>query len=364
MIALPKVSEEISIEWLNHVLTESGFLKSVSITDFAVESLGAELGYLGQLYRLKLNYSKLSDLPVTLIIKFPSTEAGARSTGNSLRAYERESLFYQHCPDKAPCRPPDHYYSYSNPQEDEYILIIEDLLNARFVNQMDGVNPDDAMKCIRALAELHARYWNADQRSELGWAPHFSEYGELYRPLLQSGTPLIIKNWQHLLPPILHEHMNRANEAFPLIAQHLGSLPLTLAHCDPRIENIAFIADEPRFYDWQLVSKGPAAYDVMYFLMQSMDIDLRRGCQDELFKGYVSTLSENGISDYTTSQLIDDIGWASSTIWAFLGVVGNIFFPNDVNTRLAKITLPRWAGMIDDFGGVEKLDRIIGKSHH
>lgn len=175
----PEVSEEISIEWLNQVLTESGFLNGVSITDFAIESLGAELGYLGLLYRLKLGYSEPSDLPATLIVKFPSTEAGARSTGNSLRAYERESLFYQHCANSAPCHPPACSYSYSNPEQDRYILMIEDLLNARFVNQVDGVSPDDAMKCIQALAELHARYWKAEQRSELSWAPHFSDYGEL-----------------------------------------------------------------------------------------------------------------------------------------------------------------------------------------
>ncbi len=90
-----------------------------------------------------------------------------------------------------------------------------------------------------------------------------------------------------------------------------------------------------------------------------MDIDLRRGCQDELFTGYISTVNENGINDDTEGQLIDDIGWASSTIWAFLGVVGNIFFPNDVNTRLANVTLPRFAEMIDDFAGVERLGSVI-----
>ena len=90
-----------------------------------------------------------------------------------------------------------------------------------------------------------------------------------------------------------------------------------------------------------------------------MDLDIRRQCQDALFDKYISSLERGGVNDYSKEQLIDDIAWSTCTIWSFLGMIGNFFFPNEVTIPLFNITLPRYQGMIDDFGGVEKLEKII-----
>jgi thiamine kinase-like enzyme len=296
-----------------------------------------------------------------MIVKFPSTEPGARSTGNGLRAYERESLFYQHSEAGMPTNPPTCYYCHGNVEKDEYLLIIEDFDNARFVNQVDGVNAEDAAKCLVSLAELHARYWHVDDHEGMDWVPLFSDYGELYKPLLETGTPLLKKNWNHILPRMFTDELDKGVGAYQDIATYLCTLPRTLIHCDSRIENVAFVDGEPRFYDWQLVSRGPAAYDVMYFFMQSMQTNLRHDCQDGLFTLYIDTLIANGVTDYSRDQLIEDIGWASCSVFGFLAMCGNFFFRSEVNDKLAGECFPRWIDMIEDFGGVDKLNSIVSK---
>ena len=205
------------------------------------------------------------------------------------------------------------------------------------------------------MAAHHAMYW--DKTDDHAWALPFSEYGQLYKPLLESGAPLIEQNWADRLHPTYVDHVDKALASYSAIADRLQSLPTTLIHCDPRIENIAFEGDPPRFYDWQLVSRGPAAYDLMYFFKQSMDVDVRRACQDELFDVYLGVLAEAGI-DYSREQLMDDMAWACGTIWGFVAMIGNFFFRNEVNEKVWGMTLPRFMAMVDDFDAVEKLNQL------
>ena len=356
MAAIPASSDQISVDWLNESLQGTVLTGGNTIKNFSIEPVGEDLGYLSYLYRIVPTYTSPDDvLPKTLIAKFPSTEEGSRSTGNSLRAYERESLFYMHCSDESPCAPPASYFSHSDVAGDQYILIMEDLDGCRFVNQVDGTQPDDAKKCMIAMAEHHAMYW--EKTDTLDWVPLFSDYGELYKPLIETGAPLMKENWPHVMTPTLSAHLDRAGSLYPAITKALQSLPTTLAHCDPRIENIAFAGETPRFYDWQLVARGPAAYDVMYFLKQSMDRAVRRTCEDELFRVYVDTLQRRGVN-YSVEQLKADIALSTCTIWAFLAMIGNFFFPSEVNQEIAAVTMPRWSAMIDDFGGTERLAEL------
>ncbi len=357
MSAIPRTSEDITTNWLNEALTETGLLSGDNaIVDFKIEPVGADLGYLSFLFRITPSYSKASiDLPATMIAKFPSTEEGSRRTGNGLRAYERESQFYKHCSHESPTAPPAHYYSCSDRSTDDYLLIMEDLDGCRFVNQVDGVSRADALQCFKALAAHHALYWG--KTDQMDWAPAFSDYGDLYQPLLVAGAPQIQDNWGHDLLPTYVDHVDMALAKYTDVTRLLQLLPTTLIHCDPRIENIAFKGDLPRFYDWQLMARGPAAYDLMYFFKQSMDVDIRRNCQDELFDAYLDVLAEHGI-DYSRTELLDDIGLATCTIWGFVAMIGNFFFRNEVNDSIWDVTQPRFMAMIEDFNGIQKLRDI------
>lgn len=356
MVKVPRSYDELTTTSLTAMLSESGFLQAGNnILDFTIEPVGAGLGYLSFLYRITPTYSDPSGLPTTLIAKFPSTEAGSRLTGNLLRGYERESLFYEYSSNESPLAPPAGYFSYSNPEADDYLIIIEDLDGCRFVNQTDGVKPEDAIHCFRALAAHHARYWN--RLEEIKWAPLFSDFGQLYTPLMAAGVPLMEQNWGDRFVPTYADHVDTAVSKYGAVVKQLQKLPTTLIHCDTRIENIAFDGNTPRFFDWQLTAQGPAAYDLMYFFQHSMDADIRRTCQDELFDAYLEVLANEGI-DYPKAQLLEDIGLATCTVWGFIAMIGNFFFRNETNELVWKMTLPRSTKLIEDFGGIEYLSRI------
>ena len=55
-------------------------------------------------------------------------------------------------------------------------------------------------------------------------------------------------------------------------------------------------------FDWQLVRRGAAAYDVAYFLSGASP-DLTREDEQELLRGYFATLEELGVRDYSFEAL-------------------------------------------------------------
>ena len=362
MVPSPRSMQDFSPEWLNQVLSK--YLPGgVTVSGVDVEPIGDNLGYMGILARLKPQFSgpRPANLPETFVAKLPATDESALETGMALRAYERESLFYSNCADAVPCDPPRHYHSVCDVELRDFAILMEDLTDVRFVNQVDGTRPEDAMLFIEGLADLHGQFWDNDALHRLDWLPDISEFGVAYKPLLESGLPQYKANWIDRHAPEIAEVFDLANERYPEVVTRLSQFPCTLVHCDPRIENVAFEAtggrDRVRLYDWQLVSRGPAAYDVMYFMKHSLDLDVRREIQGDLFDRYLARLSSHGIA-YSRHQLEQDIGMATCTIWSFLSMIGNFFFPTEINSKLAEVTLPRFDGMIHDFGGVEWLKSL------
>ena len=83
--------------------------------------------------------------------------------------------------------------------------------------------------------------------------------------------------------------------------QELTRPPHTFLHGDLRLDQLFFAveADDPPVtaLDWQITSKGRGAYDVAYFLTQSLATETRRTCESQLIERYAEGLAEHGI-DY------------------------------------------------------------------
>jgi hypothetical protein len=364
MTTIPQSPEEITCEWLNDALGAEGILDGTEITEFTLETVGDGQGFLSALVRITPTYEGGHDeLPATMIAKFPSKDVNERETGDALGAYARESGFYRNCASESPGHPPRHYHSMSNPGTDEHLIVIEDLGGARFVSQLGGVGHDDAMHIMRALAQVHAHYWERPIPNEAQWLPAYAEFAKIFPPEFETGAPQLVANWSYCTPKTVLDRLDAGNAAYPAVVHRLSEGPSTLVHCDPRIDNVAFSAgphgDTVRLFDWQLASRGPAAYDVMYFMTQSLEPAVRRARQSELLGAYHDELVANGVTDYSRERLEDDIGLATCTLWGFLSLIGNIVFPDEKGKEIAERTLPRFYSMMEDFDAASRLREFV-----
>jgi aminoglycoside/choline kinase family phosphotransferase len=145
-------------------------------------------------------------------------------------------------------------------------------------------------------------------------------------------------------------------ERFPSLIQWLleefTRPPYTFLHGDLRLDQLFFAvsADDPpvTVVDWQLTSKGRGAYDISYFLSQSLTADTRRSCEDQLIERYAERLAEHGI-DYPRDQLRHD--YRLTTAWCFLYPIigfGRIDVANDRQLQLLRTMLDGAVMAIED----------------
>jgi len=356
MVDMPEKPEDLSLGWLQEVLSNS--FNDAKITNIKIELSVGDLGYLGTICRVHLEFDKVEqDLPDSIMVKFPPSDESARKDGDQLRAYETEGNFYKHCANNHVGRAPKHYFSVCEPALGKYVLIIEDLKALRFVSQTEGARIADCREVMSALAALHAQHWETSELKAMDWLGDISDWGTSYMPLILKGQPNFDKDFGHLLGPYIKDKWLEGIDAYPKVLKHLQSGPSTLIHGDAHIRNLAFEdghENPVRFYDWQLTCRGPAAYDVIYFVVNSMTVDEQNLYLEALLELYIGKLTSLGI-DYSKSDLHRDMGFCGVTFWGFFGWLGNFLPPNEATLELVESSVSRYQNMMQKFESHEAL---------
>ena len=366
----PRSLNEISLEWLNaqaglkiSTHSESGARSGAetlaSISAFKVETVGETAGFLGDICRVFLTWSVEGAGPSSIIAKFPTLRASNLETGQGLLAYEREMKFYQHFSAECSLNPPKFYGGADVSGEGDYLLLMEDLAGARFVSQLDVLSSADTLACVRSLAAMHAQYWRAPKLGDSAGLYQFSDWAEIYEPVIRSGWPLFQQDFDVLIPDQMRPMFEPGNAAAGAIFKYFCERrPKTLLHGDARIENFCFDADsgEARAYDWQLAAAGPGIYDLIYFFANSVAPETLFEEGEALLKAYHASLVEGGVSDYSFDELMRDGQLAAVLLFGFCSMVGN-FLSNGGETEYAIVsaTTPRYWGVCHFF----KVEEII-----
>jgi hypothetical protein len=348
MSVSPRKVSEISFDWLKESLKVP--FPNSNLTAMDIDASMGDLGYLGVVCRVTITFdSNDAALPASLILKFPPSDAESFSNGSQLGAYATEAGFYLNMADKGVGRAPRHYFSVVNPAAGEFLLAMEDLKDLRFVKQTDGASFDDCKVVMRALADMHADHWEASTLKN-DWLRDIKDWRDSNAPLIESGMPLMKENFSDYIDhPGFLANWDAGAAAYGDVCAHLSSGPCTLMHGDAHIRNVAFEDghEQPvRFYDWQLCCRGPAAYDLLYFFVNSLTVADQEQHLEQLIHEYYFHLSQR-VSDYTRDDLMRDMGYCSLTFWGFSGWLGNILPPNEATIELVKESFPRYFKLMD-----------------
>ena len=183
------------------------------------------------------------------------------------------------------------------------------------------------------------------------WLRPFSDYAEIYPAQIKSGWPLFQEKFSYTIRDDYADFYPLGNEMYPAICRLLQTRPSTVLHGDARMENVAF-SDQSgpegvRFYDWQLSCSGPAAYDLMYFLFQSINVEDWGTMGEALIDSYHAEIVSAGIVDYSNDELRRDLSLSVCLMLGFTSMVGNLL-PNDESGHtVIKATMPRALNLFD-----------------
>jgi Ecdysteroid kinase-like family len=343
---IPQRAGELTAEWFTAVMANGA-----TVVEVRCEEIGVGVGFMGEVHRCHLTWEgpdcaadggEVAGRPPSVIVKTPTQIPENFAVGDALRSYEREIVVYQTLrstlgvpmpgyyhgsmdPDPAPWmqRPLfflfDHlsirginwviaqFLKLSGNSRRRYLLVIEDIADARPPTQMVGGSLDDARRALEVLARFHAanwlrsdatrhyrHFWAVDTVPRVGQASYVrnrSEFVERFGPLLRDG---------------MLERLDAIQDRVPEICAALAAEPWTLLHGDYRLDNVLFRPNgELVVLDFQGVGLGRPAVDVAYFITTALTAE-HRDEEATLLRTYHDALVAAGVSSYPFEQLVSD----------------------------------------------------------
>lgn len=328
---IPERIEDLTPEWLTTTLREGGHLAAAgAVTSTKREVLGEGEGFMGDIARLRLAYEG-GEGPASVVAKMPRLEN--RAFGELVGVYERESCFYEELAGDVPVALPGVYYSdfdrhavsdrqkgsmrlanrlpqpllprvtrlalwSAGRRKRRYLLLLEDLGDAQSGDQLAGTDPSVCATVLTLIAKMHASFWESPQLDGRYWLVPFAGDSRIRQSLFLEGRD----SFRERHPDLFDEEFERlvawvSEHGVETIDRMQAEAPETLIHGDLRLDNLVFRDGEPVFFDWQAIRRGPAAFDVAWFLSGSSD-SMTAADEAELLRSYHAELEAHGVSGY------------------------------------------------------------------
>ena len=301
---IPTSIDEVTAPWLS---AATGW----DVSTLAAEQIGVGVGVASALYRATLTGQRC---PASVIIKLPALDEAAVFTSTMLRMYIREVGFFRSLVTQSPLRAPKPFVCELDEETSEFVLVMEDLGELRSVDQVSGMSLEDARTLVKAIAGWHAKWWG--QGEALAAAGRTLSLND---PIYHAVLPVVYaEGWEKInaemtLPASVVEVGARWIDALPAMLARLGAAPTTMLHGDLRADNVLFEGDgSAALIDFQILGSGTAAYDLSYFITQSLDAELASAHERELFDLWVNALLAAGVPPSDTEHLWDDYRLAAA----------------------------------------------------
>ena len=292
-MTIPIISnpEEISVDWLNSIFARQGM---GTISAFTSESIGT--GQVGENVRFKLTGT---DIPESIVGKFPSLDPVSRQTGIVQRNYLKEVFFYRQVQATVDIQTPIIFFAAIEESNHDFVILMEDLAPGQQGDQLEGCTSDQVALALEQLARLQGPRWG-----DLELARH---------PMLAGGSDtgadknLLVQFYDGVKPGYLDRYQHRLSEWDLSATERLSGFlpdyqaiytdkPPVLIHVDYRLDNMMFGGAYPlTVVDWQSLTTGCPVADVSYFLGTSLLPELRAKEERALLGVYLDVLKSYGV---------------------------------------------------------------------
>lgn len=255
---------------------------------FLVKPLAGSTGFLSRI----LVATRKGD-PRRYILKVGSELPQRRQWAGELRVFERELAAYRLLAPLGGKLSPRLFSGVSALRGSDGLLLLEFLQNARNRDQLRGLTWPELTSAARAIARIHARFWNSTALKKAPDLPrhHYMRAHEVGRHL-----PAFLR-WAKLPAKQAKAFRTLPRQVSQALAR-LRKRPLTLVHGDLRSDNIFYGRNFVRFIDWGLALAGNAAFDLARLAGGSARKPLTLIQHVDLFKLWHAELLRHGVRSY------------------------------------------------------------------
>lgn len=360
-LQIPRAPGEFTPECLTVILRLSGVIQQSKVESVQVQE--HSVGFAGQAAHLKLTHDREEPgAPAELFAKLPSASAEVRAKLNSMGVYETEVGFYRELSGEMQVRVPRAYCAHYDAKTGECLLLLENIKDLRFGDNVSGSTLEEARVVVMSLARMQAHYWNDGRLSECCWLrgddTNCATVMGMYRALL----PELERKWEGELPPELIHVARVFGSCMEAWFKTLVASPFTLTHGDFRPDNFAFDENgELVLFDWQSARRGANSRDLSYFISVALPPALRRAHESELLALYHRTLVDSGVSDYTMNQLQKDFRRSIGSVLMACVFAGTLLdLSSERAVQLQRAVCERVSAVVIDHNYAEWLPEYLG----
>lgn len=295
-------ASQLTPQWFDAVLGTAG-------TASAVRSVSTEPVGTGQMAATVRAHLDLGDgSGRTVVVKY--ARADVESTMAAM-AYAKEVAFYAELADRVAARTPDCLYAAIAEGSPRFVLVLEDLSDARQGDQIAGCPVGHAEAAVVNLAGLHGPTWCDPSLPERPWLGGDTEgviTSEFMAPVIGAAADAFAERFAAELDPIEAEVLEASRELLPAWMFERGDR-FAVLHGDYRLDNLLFPEGDPArvaVVDWQTAALGPAGRDLAYFLETCLTVDDRRRHERHLVATYHRALGDHDVTGYDLDACWDD----------------------------------------------------------
>ena len=357
-----------------------------------LEPLGEGVGFAGQLARIHVEYAGASSAgPASLVAKLPGAIRLNRAAVELSQGYEREVRFYRELAARSRIGTPRVYLAEYDPDPREaerprdrerleklplcvvrlllpvslffagrskrrYVVLMEDLGARPVGDQLAGCGPYEARRVARALAALHAGFWEDPGLIACDWVPRPDWNTKGAHVGYRTGRRPFVREYGAPLPGHFLAATDWVDAHLGAILARLSTPPRTLLHGDYRLDNLLAGEDGIVAVDWQSIAFARGVTDWAYFAMGSLPGSVDALEEQALLRVYHEALLDEGATDYPFAACERDyvlskllIAYANVAATRFLrldGERGDALLATIRERLVARVPPPPWAGLL------------------
>ena len=299
---------------------------NLKITNVIINEEKLKGGYISDIIALKI-ITEIDE--INCVLKLENKNNTSLSImAKKLGLYERENYFYDAISRYINVSCPKFYGLIKDDDFNVIGILMEDL-NINKSNKLNlNLNTENinvSLLVIENLARLHSKFWNKDINKIF---PELKKHNDpIFNPIwadfINNKWPSFVNNWKNVLSEKQISIAENIKNNFQKIQENLSNNNLTIIHGDVKSPNIFYNGDnnlQPIFLDWQYIAIGKGVQDMIFFLIESFDIDNIK-LNFPIFKNYYyRKLTENGVLDYSFADYETDLKNAVSYFPFFVAI--------------------------------------------
>jgi len=262
------------------------------------------------------------------ILKYENkNETNLSLMAKQLNLYDREYYFYKNIAMFVNLKIPQ-FYNIIYDNDNVVGIVLENLLEKNYkINlNLNSINIDVTLKIVDRMAKMHSKFWNKNLKIQF---PELKNSNDaIFKPFLKNFIDekyQIFKNkWFEMFNSFQIDICNNIHHNFEKIQEKFSNGPnLTLIHGDIKSPNIFYDIEndyEPYFIDWQHCAIGKGTQDLIFFIIESFDINNIKLIFNLLKQYYYKKLIEYGINIYSFEEYESDIYYSLCYIPFFTSI--------------------------------------------